>query len=413
MKRYPKYKDSGVEWIGEVPEQWEVKRLKFLAKNVNEQTNTKKQDEIYIALENVESWTGRISPQDNEITFESQAKCFCSNDILFGKLRPYLAKVARPNKSGVCVGEFLVLRVLDNEVLPEFLEQKLRSQWFIELVNSSTFGAKMPRADWTFISNVKLTYPSPKEQNHIASYLDHKTRLIDTLIEKKQKLVELLQEQRTALISHAVTKGLNPKTKMKDTGIEWLGKVPEHWATASLRWYLRIGSGEFLSNNDFLTEASDQKNIPVIGGNGVMGYTSKTNIQEPTIAIGRVGALCGNVHLVNPPAWITDNALRLSNIKDFLIDYLSLFLGVLDLNRLANQNAQPLITGSMIKSQKVPIPPIPEQKDILQYCSKFSQTIDHGINTLHKQIAVLQEYRTTLISDVVTGKIDVRDEVIP
>jgi len=204
-KPYPEYKDSGVPWLGKVPAGWNIKRLKFLCRNVNQQTSEKAPDEAYIALENVESWTGRITFPDGEITFDSLVKKFKTGDILFGKLRPYLAKVTRPSMSGVCVGEFLVLRVMSDDLLGEFLEYKLRSNQIINLVNSSTYGAKMPRADWTFIGNIRFSYPSRKEQEAIVSFIQHISKSIDTAITRTQREIELIQEYRTRLIADVVT----------------------------------------------------------------------------------------------------------------------------------------------------------------------------------------------------------------
>jgi type I restriction enzyme S subunit len=161
---YPRYKPSGIDWLGDVPEHWEVRRLKYLVQNINEQTSSLRDGEIYVALEHVESWTGRLALPNGEATFDSQVKRFREGDILFGKLRPYLAKVTRPQQAGVCVGEFLVLRPSDTTILPRFLEQKLRSKQIIDLVNSSTFGAKMPRVDWTFISNFQIAFPPKHDE---------------------------------------------------------------------------------------------------------------------------------------------------------------------------------------------------------------------------------------------------------
>lgn len=199
-----KFKPSGVEWIGDIPEHWEVRRLKFLCHNLNEQTSEKQPGETYIALEHVESWTGRISLPDDEITFDSQVKRFQPGDVLFGKLRPYLAKVTRPQTAGVCVGEFLVLRAT-GDVSADFLEQKLRSKRVIDLINSSTFGAKMPRADWTFIGNLKFAYPPADEQREILEHIQEKSAEIDQAIIRAQREIELMQEYRTRLISDVVT----------------------------------------------------------------------------------------------------------------------------------------------------------------------------------------------------------------
>jgi len=199
-------KSSGVEWLGEMPEHWKQRRLKLVVRNINEQTELKLPDEIYVALEQVESWTGRITLTDGDVAFDSQVKRFQPNDVLFGKLRPYLAKVARPLVLGVCVGEFLVLRVTDSSILPEFLERKLRSKQLIDLINSSTFGAKMPRADWGFIGNVTIVYPpSHKEQRAVLNYIIEHTVTLQTAIEHAQREISLLREYRTRLIADVVT----------------------------------------------------------------------------------------------------------------------------------------------------------------------------------------------------------------
>ena len=197
-------KPSGVEWIGDIPEHWEVRRLKFLCHNLNAQTSEKQPGEIYIALEHVESWTGRISLPDDEVTFDSQVKRFQPGDVLFGKLRPYLAKVTKPQIAGVCVSEFLVLRAAGN-LSADFLEQKLRSKRVIDLINSSTFGAKMPRADWTFIGNLKFAYPPAAEQLELLEHIKKKSAEIDQAIIRAQREIELMREYRTRLIADVVT----------------------------------------------------------------------------------------------------------------------------------------------------------------------------------------------------------------
>ncbi len=199
-------KPSGIDWLGDIPGHWEQRRLKFLVRNVNEQTGSKLPDDVYVALEHIESWTGRIMLPDGEVAFDSQVKRFQSNDVLFGKLRPYLAKVARPQMRGVCVGEFLVLRIVKPGILPEFLEQKLRSKQFINLINSSTFGAKMPRADWTFIGNLAVTYPPTyDEQRAIIAQIGEQTATLQAAIDKASREIDLIREYRTRLIADVVT----------------------------------------------------------------------------------------------------------------------------------------------------------------------------------------------------------------
>jgi type I restriction enzyme S subunit len=185
---------------------WEQRRLKYLVCNVNEQAATRRPDEVYIALEHVESWTGRLTLPAEDVQFDSQVKRFRPGDVLFGKLRPYLAKVTRPSRPGVCVGEFLVLRVSDSRLMPEFLEYMLRSKRVIDLINGSTFGAKMPRADWGFIGNVVLGFPpTHAEQAQILATFERATKSVRMAIESAKREIELVQELRTRLIADAVT----------------------------------------------------------------------------------------------------------------------------------------------------------------------------------------------------------------
>lgn len=220
-------KPSGIDWLGDIPAHWQTRRLKFLVRNVNEQTSARQPDEVYIALEHVEGWTGRINLPSENVEFDSQVKRFRPGDVLFGKLRPYLAKVTRPDVPGVCVGEFLVLRGTDEGLLPKFLEQELRSKRFIDIINSSTFGAKMPRADWTFIGNLVIVYPpTHAEQLGILEEIGQQTASLQTAIDTAKREIDLIREYRTRLIADVVTgkvdvRGLAPaETPLDDEQID-------------------------------------------------------------------------------------------------------------------------------------------------------------------------------------------------
>jgi len=198
-------KPSGVEWLGDVPEHWEVMPLKSSVSNVIQQTAGRDDSDLYVALEHVESWTGRLRNPGLEVTFESQVKRFQAGDVLFGKLRPYLAKVTRPRSDGVCVGEFFVLRPRAANLIAPYVEQLLRSKPIIDTINSSTFGAKMPRADWQFIGRMQFPLPPLPEQTAIVRYLDAATANIITAIDQTHREIALLREYRTRLIADVVT----------------------------------------------------------------------------------------------------------------------------------------------------------------------------------------------------------------
>jgi type I restriction enzyme S subunit len=198
-------KPSGIDWLGDVPKHWGLRRVKFLASNTTNQTITKASDEIYLAMEHVQSWTGVARPLQGEVEFASTVKRFVADDVLFGKLRPYLAKVTRAKCNGVCVSEFLVLRARKEAILPAYLEQLLRCKRVIDLVNSSTAGAKMPRADWTFIGNVRIPLPSKDEQKAVLSHIEIETKDLDEAIARAEEEIKLIREYRDRQIADVVT----------------------------------------------------------------------------------------------------------------------------------------------------------------------------------------------------------------
>lgn len=194
-------KDSGIEWIGEIPEHWEVKRLKNVCSQINIKENSKRNSLPYIGLENIESGSGRYIDTISEI--EGMANRFCKNNVLFGKLRPYLSKVYLAEKDGICSPEFIVYDTKSNN--SRFIHKLLLSQPFIDVVNSSTYGAKMPRANGEFINNIYVQIPPLSEQQSIADYLDQRCSEIDELISIKQQKIEKLKEYKKSLIFECVT----------------------------------------------------------------------------------------------------------------------------------------------------------------------------------------------------------------
>lgn len=203
-------KDSGVEWIGEIPKDWDVARIKSIVRSVDEESIDVPLHAIM--LEDIQSWTGKLISESDPNNIESNSRSFIRGDILFSKLRPYLAKAITAPFDGVCSGELLVLR--STVLVHKFLFYFLLSFGFIDEINAATYGAKMPRANWNIVGLTFLSYPEKEEQIAIAEYLDAKTVEIDSLIEKKKQLVEKLQEYRKSLISECVT------GKVKVPGVE-------------------------------------------------------------------------------------------------------------------------------------------------------------------------------------------------
>jgi type I restriction enzyme, S subunit len=255
---------------------------------------------------------------------------------------------------------------------------------------------------------IEVFSPPLEEQKLISRYLDKKTEQIDRLVEKIQKKIELLKEQRTSLINQCVTKGLDPNVEMKDSGIEWIGEIPKHWMVKKVKYLGLIKSGEGITATDLL-DVGDYK---VYGGNGIVGLFNKFNVENTVIVIGRVGEKCGNIHLVKEKSWISDNSLILELGDPEYYDWTSLALEIRDLNKIRNQSSQPLITGTQVKNESIPFPPKNEFTKISTFIqtsnSRFSDLIEKQI----KRIELLKEYRQSLISSAVTGKIRITEDMI-
>ena len=427
LKPYPHYKPSGVEWLGDVPAHWEVRRLKFSVENVSDQTRKRREREIYLAMEHVESWTGKYREAGPDVVFDSQVKRFKAGDVLFGKLRPYLAKVTRPNRPGVCVGEFLVLRPRARDMSPAYLEYLMRSKPVIDAINASTFGAKMPRADWQFIGGMVQPIPPLPEQAAIVRYLDHTVGRIVRYLRSRERLIELLEEYRQAVVQEAVTQGLDPDVPSKPSGVEWLGDVPAHWDVAAVKRYYSIQLGKMLQN--FPNSPKDVE-VPYLKVQHVQWFSVRTT-DVPTmwaspyemeqfgiragdllVCEGGEGGRCALVEEV-PPGYIIQNALhRVRTLGTSRNDYLQYVMSAISragwFDAINNKATIAHFTVEKFRSLKIPIPPLAEQAAIAAYLDEQTAAVDAAMARARREIELLTEYRTRLIADVVTGQVDVR-----
>lgn len=412
--RYAEYKDSGVEWLGEVPEHWEVKRLKRAFRLLTEKTDRR---EFPVALENIESWSGRFIPTETE--FEGEGVAFERGDILFGKLRPYLAKALLVNKGGEAVGDFHVLRP-SQTVNGQFAIYQILNREFISVIDGSTFGAKMPRASWDFMANIILAFPSIQEQTQIAAFLDHETAKLDNLINQQKKLIELLKEKRQAVISHAVTKGLNPNAPMSDSGVEWLGEVPEHWQVLQFRRITYLSQGLQIPQNERVYEPLTNtieyitiKSINTKSGLNkeyIFNASERVTCTESDVLLARTGAT-GEV-VTGVKGAFHNNFFKISYSEEIIKEFLVFLLKVTELKAhllmLAGTTTIPDLNHGAFLATKIALPNHDEQIEIIKYLNSYLIQIEHLEKKAESAIQLLQERRTALISAAVTGKIDVR-----
>jgi type I restriction enzyme S subunit len=421
--RYPEYKDSGVEWLGEVPAHWEVKRLKhnvrLLTEKIDRRTNP-------VALENIEGWSGRFIPTETD--FEGEGIAFDKGDILFGKLRPYLAKALLAEAAGEAVGDFHVMRPQAG-LYSRFAQYEILNRSFIDIVDGSTFGSKMPRASWDFVGSMELPTPPLAEQTAIATFLDHETAKIDALVAEQEKLIALLQEKRQAVISHAVTKGLDPNVPMKDSGVEWLGAVPEHWTVMPIRLAARLESGHTPSRSrpdwwqdctvpwftladvwqirdggaDVVHETKELVSELGLANSSARLLPKGTVMLSRTASVGFSAIMGVDMATTQDFAnWVCGKELR----PEFLLQVFRSMKG--EYQRLMMGSTHNTIYMPDIQAFRFALPPMQEQLRIVDHIKDKVSTFHDLIAEAQVAVRLLTERRTALISAAVTGQIDVR-----
>lgn len=415
---YPSYEDSGVAWLGKVPSDWSIERLRIRANLITTKAEAKTRP---IALENIESWSGKLIKSNTE--FQNDGVAFEAGDILFGKLRPYLAKVHAAEFSGQAVGDFHVIRPAISAD-SKFLAYCLLTRELISLIDGSTYGAKMPRASWNFIREVRFVFPSLAEQVSIVAFLDRETAKIDALIDEQRRLIALLKEKRQAIISHAVTKGLNSHAPMKDSGIEWLGEVPAHWKVVSAKRVADVFVPQ--RNKPDLNESSD--GLPWV----TMEDMEKTDIADTRMHVSQeaakiagcrslpmnsVVASCvgnfGSSAINRRPVYINQQIQGFITKNFITPEFLRIVVeaSTAYFEKVATAATLPYVNQQGFANLPVPLPPLTEQQEIVAHQVDSGAKIDILLATVAEAVLLLNERRAALISAAVTGKIDARDSV--
>ena len=414
--------DELPDWATQVPPGWDSCWLKWSVDlSTKRPTEEEKEALPYIANEDIASWTGRLLTEGPKPS-EAASRTFQQGDVLFNKLRPYVAKVYHATFDGVSSGELLCLRP-SHLVEPRFLFYVLVSKGFIDTVNAETFGAKMPRADWEIVGHQPLPLPAHDTQRRIVCFLDEKTARIDGLIEKKRALLDRLAEKRHALVTLAVTRGLNPAVQMKSSGIDWLGDIPAHWEIRGLtkctnRVDYRGATPEKSSSGVFLVTAKNIKN-------GQIDYeASKEYIPEETYEhvmrrgkpkLGEVlfttEAPLGEIARVEH----TDIALAQRIIKfaaaleDLTNDYLAYWMYSsafrADVASRATGSTALGIKASKIVELRCLLPPKHEQIAISKFLDDDAAARNEAVTGIRTTVQQLAEYRAALIAAAVTGQV--------
>jgi len=435
---YPAYKPSGVEWLGDLPKHWEVRRLKYAA-SINDEalpgTTDPDYEFNYVDIGNVDAINGIVArePYRFEDAPSRARRIVHHGDTIVSTVRTYLraiASIREPDGHLIVSTGFAVVR--PRGIDPQYLSYSLRSPYFVETIVSRSTGVSYPAINASEVSTIAVTVPSAEEQGTIASFLDRETGRIDALIAKKQRQIELLQEKRAALTSHAVTKGLDPNVKMKDSGIEWLGQIPEHWEVWLLKRVCCISYGMGGELDRTLSQGVPILSLPNVTINGTLSLDEVPLAELPEdmkpLLLLRRGDLLFN--------WRNGSADHLGKTAYFALDgeytHVSFLLRLrFDPNRHDSRYYYRLLNGfratgffasskagvnntfnqSELNNLWVIVPPHKEQVEIADFLGREAIRIDRLVLKIEQSVVALREYRTALISAAVMGKIDVRERL--
>ena len=414
--------DALPEWAVQVPEGWGCKWLKWSVDLSTKRPTEEEQEALpYISNEDIASWTGKLLIEEPQPA-EADSRTFQENDVLFNRLRPYLAKVYHATFDGVSSGELLCLRP-SHAIEPRFLFYVLVSKGFIDTINAETFGAKMPRADWEIVGHQPLPLPPLETQRQIARFLDEKTAQIDGLIEKKRELLDRLAEKRQALITRAVAKGLNPDAPMKPSGIDWLGDIPSHWEVLPLRRITsRVATGRTppSTTTDYFTDGNLNWFTPGDFSTGIELLNSARKVtseaiedgvctlfSERTVFLVGIGATLGKVAVSTTLGSANQqiNAIRPDRGNDpyFMAYFLHGYRT--EVRVTSNGNTLGILNQDGTKSLLMPVPPLSEQREIASELTSHDAREAEMVHQIGGSIRLLQDYRTALITAGVTGQL--------
>ncbi len=435
MNNYTKYKPSDVKWIGEIPENWNVRRIKYLFKEIDQRSTSENEE-----LLSVSQYTG-VKPKkdclesDNEKITNAESlegyKRVSKNDLVINIMLAWNGSLGVSDYEGIVSPAYCVYRIIDSNN-PKYFDYLFRTDLYKTEFKRNSTGVIDSRlrlyTDKFF--NIFSTLPSLNEQTTIVNYLEHKTAQIDTFIAKKKHFIDLLKEQRIAMINQAVTKGINPNVKMKPSGTEWLGKIPEHWESRKLKFLIK-GKLEYGANEPAeLNDPSFPRYIRItdIYNDGKLKNDTFKSLkpeiakdyllQEGDVLFARSGATVGKTFQFksyDSLACFAGYLIKATPDENkILSDYLYNFTKsrAYDnwINSIFIQATIQNIGADKYAFLQIPLPPLPEQIQIINYIKYESEPIYHAIAKAEREIELIKEYRTALISEVVIGKVDVSAE---
>ena len=429
FRPYPQYRDSGLDWLGEIPAHWEVKKWRYCCHVTEGQIapdDEQFRERVLIAPNHIESGTGRLLHLETarEQGAISGKYLVGPGDIVYSKIRPALNKVCIATGDWLCSADMYPVSITESRLQTKFLLYFMLSAPYVQLMVDQSMRVAMPKVNRDKLAACPLLVPDPAEQRAIADFLDRETAKIDALVAKKKRLIELLQEKRTALITRAVTRGLDPNVATKDSGVEWLGEIPAHWEVKKFKrlCLVRRGAsprpiddpiyfdddGEYawvriadVTASERYLEGTTQK----LSGLG----RSKSVGLEPGELFLSIAATVGKPIVTRIKCCIHDGFVYFVGLRENKEYMYYLFSCGEAYKGLGKLGTQLNLNTDTIGDIYVPVPRREEQEAIVRFLDRGTATVDELIARIRHAIDLLAELRTALISAAVTGNIDVRE----
>ena len=429
LRSYPVYKPSGVPWLGDIPTHWEVRRIKTLFREKDERSGDGSGQ--LLSLTRSHGLIPQVEASNRIASIEdlSNYKVCRPGDLVMNRMQAWSGMFAVPSQDGLISPDYSVFKlVCESEV--KYFERLFKTSLLVGqfIQKSRGIGSGFNRLYTADFGSIPAIVPPLPEQAAIVRYLDHADERIRRYVSSKQKLIRLLEEEKQAVIHRAVTRGLDPNVRLKPSGVEWLGDIPAHWDVASTKQCYSIQLGKMLQNRAI---GSNDVEVPYLKAQHVQWFCVNTSdapkmwaspdelqtygIREGDLLVceGGEGGRSGLIKHMGS-GYIIQNALhrvreRGKSRNDYLQYVMSSIAATGWFDAINSKATIAHFTREKFAALRIPFPPLSEQTAIVRYLDKATADIDTAISRTRRQIELLQEYRTRLIADVVTGQLDVRE----
>ena len=410
LRSYPENKATAQAWLGAVPRHWSVVPNRALFSEVKDRNHPDEEMlsvTITRGIVRQKALLAASSKKDSSNLDKSAYKLVQPRDIAYNKMRAWQGAIGASALRGIISPAYVVMRLREDDNLPSYFHYLYRTPQFAKEAERWSYGITSDM--WSLRpEHFKMIYtpePPPAEQAAIVRFLDWANGRLERAIRAKRKVIALLNEQKQAIIHRAVTRGLDPSVPLKPSGIPWLGDIPQHWEVRRLKHLAWFQSGNGITSLQI--EATGP--YPVYGGNGLRGYTTRHTHDGHYALIGRQGALCGNINYAQGQFFASEHAVVATLHEGMSVLWFGELLRVMNLNQYSQSAAQPGLAVERIKNLYAPVPPVREQQTIVGSFERSTAPLITTISRLEREIELLREYRTRLVADVVTGKLDVRE----